>query len=169
MMEIISFILDLVLIGLLCAGISFAMKLTMQLKDMRASRAEMERLVLAFNATVTRAETGVQNLKTTARSSGDDLDQLIEKGQKLRDELIFLTESADQIANRLSNTATGAAKSSAPKAAAPARPAAKKAPAAQSPMPMADISPITQKKKAKPVSPTSAAEQELLRALKKMG
>lgn len=167
MMDILSLVLDLVLIGLLGAGISFAMKLTKQLSAMRASRAEMERLVLGFNSTVNRAEAGVKSLKETARSSGDDLEKLIEKGSELRDELIFLIESADTVANRLTQTATAATqkKTATP---APARPKAKAAPKAQSPMPMADISQMPQKKKATP-SPTSAAEQELLRVLKKMG
>jgi hypothetical protein len=42
----VSLFFDFVLIGLLAAGISYAVKLTKQLAEMRASRAEMERFVL---------------------------------------------------------------------------------------------------------------------------
>ena len=166
MMDILGLIFDLVLIGLLAAGISFAMKLTKQLNEMRASRAEMERFVLAFNATVTRAEAGVQNLKSAARSSGDDLEQLIEKGQSLRDELMFLTESADQIATRITQTAADAAKASQP-AAKTQQPKTKPAPKQQKPV--ADVAPIKAKEKKQTISTSSAAEKELLRVLKKMG
>ena len=121
-MVIISIVLDIVLIGLLIAGIRYAMRLTQQLADMRSSRAEMERFVFTFNATVERAEAGIRGLKSAARSSGDDLEGLIEKGQALRDELHFLTESADQIANRLTNMAGKAAKNAEPPVAEEVRP-----------------------------------------------
>lgn len=113
-MTILMLVFDLILIGLLVAGIHYAIKLTRQLAEMRAGRAEMERFVYSFNATVERAEAGIRGLKSAARSSGDDLEGLIEKGQMLRDELHFLTESADQIATRLSITAGQAAQKSAP-------------------------------------------------------
>lgn len=171
MMSILGFVLDIVLIGLLGFAVSYAMKLTKQLNEMRAGRAEMERFVLAFNATVSRAEAGVQGLKNAARSSGDDLEQLIEKGQTLRDELMFLTESADQIATRLTDSAGAAAQKAGGTQSAKIAPQkavrAKPAPTAKKKS-VADVSPIaTQKKSAS--TPASAAEKELLRVLKKMG
>lgn len=59
---------------------------------MRASRTEMQRFILDFSATVGRAEAGIKGLKTAARSSGDDLEKLIERAHGLRDELHFLIE-----------------------------------------------------------------------------
>ncbi len=141
-MLVFSLILDLVLIGLLLAGISYAVKLTRQLADVRAHRGEMERFVADFNATVSRAEAGVRNLRTASRASGDDLEKLIEKGQLLRDELLFLTESADQIAARLSERASSVSRGAAGET--PEAPLAKKA-------------------------PPSATERDLLRVLKKSG
>jgi len=166
MFDIISFVFDLVLIGLLGAAISFAMKLTRQLADMRASRAEMERLVLAFNATVTRAEAGIQGLKSISRETGDDLENLIQKGQDLRDELMFLTESADQIATRLSQSATLATQQKAAARTAPQQTVKKDN--------GADIASLSQKttqtaSTKAALSPASAAEKELLRVLKKLG
>lgn len=168
-MDILGLALDILLIGLLGTAISFAVKLTRQLGQMRAGRVEMERFVLAFNATVSRAEAGVQGLKQAARTSGDDLEQLIEKGHSLRDELMFLTESADQIATRLSQTAstathktTSEVKTKAPQVKARPAGAAKK-------KPIADVSSISPKKKQQAFTPSSAAEKELLRVLKKMG
>lgn len=165
MMDILGFVFDIVLIGLLGAGISYATKLTKQLKEMRSSRAEMERFVLAFNSTVNRAEAGIKGLKDAARSSGDDLEVLIEKSNGLRDELMFLVESADQIATRLSQTASTATRA-APTGPAKAKPKAKTAPAAQK-KPLVEVSSIVPKEKT--FASSSAAEKELLRVLKKMG
>lgn len=164
-MTIVSVLLDLVLIGLLIAGIFYAVKLTRQLADMKASRADMERFVGEFNATVMRAEAGIRGLKNASRESGDDLERLIERGQNLRDELNFLTESADQIANRLSESASIAARatSAAPE---PTKQAETPKGKAQQPAPKPTPQPSSTESD---YVPASAAERELMRVLKKIG
>ncbi|MGE0109185.1 MAG: DUF6468 domain-containing protein [Bdellovibrionales bacterium] len=173
----LGFLMDITLAGLLCTGIYYAMRLAQQLEAMRTSRAEMERFVIDFSATVTRAENGIKGLKTTARSSGDDLEKLIDQAKHLRDELHFLVESADKIAERLSNTAASATRQT-------ARPQ-QEAPLVGKPAPQP-----TQQKTVQQAAPqkriktheealaaltgndklvSSTAEKELLRALKKIG
>jgi hypothetical protein len=159
-MAYVSLFFDFVLIGLLAAGISYAIKLTRQLAEMRAGRAEMERFVLEFNATVMRAEAGIKGLKNASRSAGDDLEKLIERGQNLREELHFLIESADQIASRLSDKASCATRGAAQPGNAP-QPAGK--PAA------ASAEQTSAKAFSLDPSSASAAERELLRVLKKIG
>ena len=174
MSTIFSFILDIILIALLIAGIVYAMRLSKQLAGLRASRAEMERFVVEFSTTVQRAESGIRGLKLAARTGGDDLEKQIEKAHLLRDELQFLVESADQIATRLSETATIATRTTAPE---------------QQSQPMASVTVLSQPKQApenKPASvkslsasaekkvphvkgAQSAAENELLKALEKLG
>ncbi|MDD3181995.1 MAG: DUF6468 domain-containing protein [Alphaproteobacteria bacterium] len=166
-MNYISFLLDVVLIGLLAAGIRYAMKLTSQLADMRKGRLEMERFIGQFNATVSRAEAGILGLKTTARTCGDDLERLIEKGQMLRDELNFLTESADVIANRLSQSATQISHVAAAPPPLASRPVQEKAPALPK-----STKPLVHEMKSALASSNkvpSSAERELLRALEKLG
>lgn len=174
-MTTLNILLDIVLIGLLAVGIKYAVKLTRQLADMRAGRLEMEKFIGDFNSTVLRAEAGIHGFKTTARTCGDDLERLIDKGQMLRDELNFLTESADVIANRLSTSATQASRPQ-EQIKAPASSAARPA----APAPVASVSSLAGKT-AKPLADEmrkamtssnktpSAAEQELLRALEKLG
>ncbi|MFA6279351.1 MAG: DUF6468 domain-containing protein [Bdellovibrionales bacterium] len=169
MTSLIGFVLDIVLIGFLIAGISYAIKLTQQLADMRAQRADMERFVAVFSSTVERAEAGIRGLKSVSRSSGDDLERLIEKGQSLRDELHFLTESADQIATRLSNTATQMTRGS--EAATTTSPEIKpKASAAKQPEKPRIVEAVpSQPVSAAPQQASSAAERDLLRVLGKRG
>lgn len=152
-MTILSLLLDLVLATLLGVGIFYAVRLTRQLSEMRANHLAMERFVTDFNATVLRAEAGIRGLKNAARQAGDDLEHLIEKGQSLRDELHFLTESADQIAARLSDKAASATRGNAETKKEEPAAAAKTAPPARE----------------EPPKPSSAAERELLNLLKKSG
>jgi hypothetical protein len=96
-------ILDVALIGLIIAAIYYAMRVEKQMSGIRASRKEMEKFVHDFGATVGRAENGIRGLKQVARDSGDDLERLIEKAQAMRDELKFVVEHADQLAERVSS------------------------------------------------------------------
>lgn len=114
--DLLAIVLDVVMIGLLITGIVYAARLYKQLLGLRASRAEMERFVTDFALTVQRAEAGIKGLKLAAREGGDDLEKLIDRSKQISDELSFLVESADQLANRLSNTASLAARAATPEA-----------------------------------------------------
>lgn len=114
--DVLSVLLDVLMIGLLVAGIRYAMRIERQMAALRASRTEMERFVMDFNATVTRAEAGIQGMKRVARESGDDLEKLLEKAQSMRDELHFLVEHGNHLADRLTDSSTKARQNLAEKA-----------------------------------------------------
>src|ERR1700744_3555071 len=106
MSEWIRSALDLLLIVMVGAGLVQASRLIGHLAGLRKSRVEMEQFVHEFNATVMRAEAGIKGLRNAARESGDDLEKLVEKAVLVRDELQFISESADQIADRISVSAS---------------------------------------------------------------
>lgn len=151
--------LDVLLILMVGVGLYQAMRLIRSLADLRQNRGEMERFVYEFNATVMRAEAGIKGLKHAARESGDDLEKLVEKAMLLRDELSFIVESADQIADRLSRSASRAVQPEKPAALAIKPELAQPAAGAASP-------PAVEAKEAP--APSSRAEKELLQALKKL-
>ncbi len=160
----ISLALDVILIGLVGAGLVQASRLLRQLAELRQSRVEMERFVQDFNATVMRAEAGIKGLRQTARDSGDDLENLLGKANSIREELQFIIESADQIASRLTQNASSAVRApEAPpemraEARVPAKPAMESSPAA-APLPARKLS----------AAAASRAEQELMQVLEKLG
>ncbi|KAA0683599.1 DUF6468 domain-containing protein [Roseomonas genomospecies 6] len=114
----LTLILDLVMVGLLAATIAYAIILNKQIIKLRESRGEMAELVRGLNEAMSRAETGVRSLKKTAHETGDDLQRTVAKAQTLRDELEFMIEAADAMANRLGNVG-----GERPKQAPAARPA----------------------------------------------
>ncbi|MBB3263651.1 hypothetical protein FHW79_001247 [Azospirillum sp. OGB3] len=99
----LTLVLDLVMVGLLAATIAYAIILNRQIIKLRESRGEMAELVRGLNEAMSRAETGVRGLKKTAHETGDDLQRTVAKAQTLRDELEFMIEAADAMANRLGN------------------------------------------------------------------
>lgn len=176
--EWIRFVLDIILIIIAGTGLWQMMRLIRHLIELRKSRADMERFVREFHATVLRAEAGISNLKQTARDRGDDLEQLIDKGTMLRDELQFLVESADQLANRLAHTATqatrpaSAATKPAPEQTIPPATASTPAPEAEKPSPKV-ASPMTVSAAMEQAiknkgEPATRAERDLLQALQKL-
>lgn len=160
MIEWIRALLDVILIGMVGVGLAQVGRLIKHLAGLRESRVDMERFVHDFNTTVMRAEAGIKGLKQAARDSGDDLEKLVDKALMVRDELSFIVESADQIAERLSQAATSAVR---PVTPAEPKPIAKTA-APPPPSATGADNPATKKEP----TPTSKAEQELMQALKKL-
>ncbi len=115
----ISLILDLIIAGLLVATISYAILLNRRLVELQESRAEMEGLIRNFNEATGRAEAGIKGMKRAAFDTGESLQKTVERGQVLRDELQFMIEAADALAQRLAQTPT--ASRSAPAAPMPSR------------------------------------------------
>jgi hypothetical protein len=159
MTEWVGLIVDCFLIVVVTFGIVQAMRLMKQLRDLRASRVDMDRFVRDFNGAVIRAEAGIKALRSAARESGDDLEKLVDKAVMVRDELNFIVESADSVAERLSVSASSVLHTDrsapAPKVQGETR-ASENAPSAK-PGVMPSEPP-----------PTSRAEKELLQALQKM-
>ena len=112
----IELLINVVVICLLVPTIVFAVILNKRLEVLRNSRADLGRLIEAFNDATTRAESGIPKLKQAADSAGSLLRDQIQKAQTLRDDMAFMIERADAAAQRLEkavNTAPRPASSSA--------------------------------------------------------
>ncbi|AWU93985.1 DUF6468 domain-containing protein [Azospirillum ramasamyi] len=101
MSPLVSIIIDVVMVGLLAATIAYAIILNRQIIALRESRGEMAELIQGLNDAMARAETGVRTLKKAAGDTGEELQRTVNKAQTLRDELEFMIEAADALANRL--------------------------------------------------------------------
>ncbi|MTJ82619.1 MAG: hypothetical protein F8N37_16645 [Telmatospirillum sp.] len=168
--------LDLIIAVLLAATIVYAAILNGKLNQLRKNRDDLAKLVAAFNEATVRAEAGIPKLKRVSEEASSTLVERVEKAQSLRDDLAFMIERADAMANRLEGvvrsartegkpspapqsprgpilrpTATPA--SAAPVAAAPAQPAVSAMP------------PLTATRGDDLEDDRSEAERELLRAL----
>ncbi|HVI49894.1 MAG TPA: DUF6468 domain-containing protein [Candidatus Sulfotelmatobacter sp.] len=103
-MEDYKLILDVIVAILLAATIAYAWILNRRLGDLRRNRDEMARLVNAFNDATARAEAGIPKLRRAADEAGATLQERVEKAQTLRDDLAFMIERAEAMANRLEGT-----------------------------------------------------------------
>jgi cell division septum initiation protein DivIVA len=94
-------ILDLLVSVLLIATIGYAVRLNARLTQLRKNRDDMAKIIVSFNEATVRAESSIPKLRKAAEDAGQALQERVEKAQSLRDDLAFMIERADTMANRL--------------------------------------------------------------------
>lgn len=165
-------ILDLLVSVLLVATIGYAVMLNQRLTQLRKNRDDLAKIIVSFNEATVRAESSIPKLRKAAEDAGQSLQERVEKAQSLRDDLAFMIERADTMANRLEN-AVRSARTDVRPGAAPA-PSAKESSRMAAPPERAP-----QSSRAATVAAAAAAadvdgddrseaERELLRALQSM-
>ncbi len=101
-------VLDGVVVVLLIATIGYAVVLNRRIGEMRKWKAEFDRMIASFNQATTRAEAGIQSLKSIASQRGPDLQRSLDKARSLRDDLAYLVERGDTLADRLTESVRSA-------------------------------------------------------------
>jgi septal ring factor EnvC (AmiA/AmiB activator) len=139
-MSLLEWALQGVLLVLLAGAIPFAWRLDKRIGTLRAEGGGLAEGARGIAEATEAAETALSRLRATAEQSGRMVAERIATGEKLRDDLAFLTERAEVLADRLDRLVRTA------------RPAAEPA-AVPQPAPAA-------------AGARSEAERELLRALK---
>jgi hypothetical protein len=96
-----QWLLEIVLIALLGATLFHAVRLERALGVLRRDRALLEGLVGDFNASTRQAEAGIDRLRTAADGAGRQLARQIEAAAALKDDLTFLSQRGESLADRL--------------------------------------------------------------------
>jgi hypothetical protein len=93
--------LEIVLILLLGATLFYALRLERALGVLKRDRATLEELVAGFNGATRQAQQGIERLQETADGAGRQIARQIETAGSLKEDLLFLTERGDRLADRL--------------------------------------------------------------------
>lgn len=104
----LSLILDVVILVLLGLTIVYAARLSLQLRRLRDSKSELDRVVKDLIRNLDRADRTVAGLREAAKDSGRELQDSIDKAQSIADELELMTDSGDRLAARLEQLVDGA-------------------------------------------------------------
>ena len=140
-----EWLLEGLLIMLLAATLFHAVRLERALGVLKRDRAALQTLVEGFNTSTRQAEAGIERLRAATDGAGRQIARHIDQATALKDDLAFLTERGERLADRLD----GLVRSARPLAAEPTRPTMASEPEA-------------------PEAPRvrSQAERDLLRALR---
>jgi hypothetical protein len=96
-----EWILEAVLVLLLAATLFHALRLERALGVLKRDRAVLEDLVASFNASTRQAEAGIDQLRVAADGAGRQMARQIETVVRLKDDLVFLLERGESLADRL--------------------------------------------------------------------
>jgi len=114
----LSLVLDISILVLLAAVIFFAARLSLNLRNFREERRDLDNLVNDLARNVGMAEAAISGLRNAAREAGRDLQGMINEAKSLTDELEIMAESGNNIAGRLETAAQKRQKAAPPAAAA---------------------------------------------------
>src|SRR5689334_217484 len=109
-----EWILDISLLVLLAATLFHAARLERALGVLKRDRAALEGLVAAFNASTRAAEAGIERLHTAADGTGRHIQRQIDTAKTIKDDLTFLVQRGEGLADRLDEAVRAARPKNAP-------------------------------------------------------
>ncbi len=96
-----EWLLEIVLIFLLSATLFHALRLEKALGVLKSDRAALEELVSSFNSSTRLAEQGIERLRNAADGAGRQISRQIDVASSLKEDLVFLSERGEGLADRL--------------------------------------------------------------------
>lgn len=100
-MDNLELIINLIIIGLLIPTIIYAYKLNKNLSLLRQNQKSLGKLVESLNDATFKAENSIPKLKSVTEHSSEGLKEVVSSAKTLKDDLIFINERADNLADRL--------------------------------------------------------------------
>lgn len=94
-------LLDLIVVSLLVATIIYAVMLNKRLTTLHENRHELQKFLENFTTSLNKAEASVKDLKGAGESALNSVLQQLTKATTLRDELAFLLERGEDVAEKL--------------------------------------------------------------------
>lgn len=102
-MNNLEFIIDIVIIALLIPTIIYAYSLNKSLNMLRQNQKSMAQLISALNEATFKAESSIPKLKSVTEHSSEGLKEVVDNAKELKNDLLFINERADSLADRLEN------------------------------------------------------------------
>jgi biopolymer transport protein ExbB/TolQ len=99
-----TLIIDFIVIALLVATIMYATILNRKMASLYQNRAELQQFLTQFTASLAKAEQSMHNLKKNGETAFATVHEHLQQALALRDDLSFLVERGEAIANRLDET-----------------------------------------------------------------
>lgn len=99
----LELIINLIIIALLIPTIIYAYRLNHSLKILRENQNSLAQLVNALNEATFKAENSIPKLKSVTEHSSEGLKEVVDSAKELKDDLLFINERADNLADRLEN------------------------------------------------------------------
>lgn len=120
-MSNIELIINIIIIALLIPTIIYAYRLNSSLKTLRQNQNSLAQLVNALNEATFKAENSIPKIKSVTEHSSEGLKEVVDSAKELKDDLLFINERADNLADRLENVISTSRNITAKKAETPSK------------------------------------------------
>lgn len=100
-MDSLDFIINIIIIGLLIPTIIYAYRLNKNLTLLRENQNSLSQLIQALNEATYKAENSIPKIKSATQSTSGELKEVVDNAKTLKDDLTFINERADNLADRL--------------------------------------------------------------------
>lgn len=97
----LELLINIIIIALLVPTIIYAYRLNGNLKALRQNQKSLAQLVNALNEATFKAENSIPKLKSVTEHSSEGLKEVVDSAKELKDDLLFINERADNLADRL--------------------------------------------------------------------
>jgi hypothetical protein len=98
---IANLILDIVIVGLLGATVVYCWILNKRIKILQDSKSELAQLLHHFDESTRRASDSIIALQTASKKIGENIQNRIDKANFLLDDLAFMIEKGNKLANQM--------------------------------------------------------------------
>jgi len=102
-MDSLELIINLLIIVLLVPTIIYAYKLNKNLTLLRENQNSLAHLISSLNDATIKAENSIPKLKNVTEISSQNLQGVVDDAKTLKEDLTFINERADNLADRLEN------------------------------------------------------------------
>ncbi len=117
----VSVILDIVIAVLLVVMIYYAVMLNRSLSTLKKSKDELQSLLGGFEESTAKAEMAINRIKVEATDNSYSVKELIKEADRLREDLQFLVDRGEGVADKLEGGITKSRKSAVAEPAAQSR------------------------------------------------
>lgn len=114
-----QWLVELVLLGLLVLTMVHAIRLERALGGIRQDRAALADLAGSFDASAREAEAGIERLRALADGAGRAVSRQADAAVSVKDDLVFLVERGERLADRLDALVRAGRTSEAPRPVVP--------------------------------------------------
>ena len=98
---VLSLLLNLLIVGLLMATISYCWLLNKRIKILQDSKGELANLLKYFDESTTRASETIVALQSASKKIGENIQARMDKVNYLMDDLSFMIEKGNRLADQL--------------------------------------------------------------------
>ncbi len=103
--DLVSLVLDVVILGFLVATIFYVIRLTKGLSDFKAHRREFNGVITSLLSSIDKAERSVHSLKQVSVQEAAELERLIKQSKLMYEDLKIINEAGESMAKRLEKLA----------------------------------------------------------------